>query len=116
MTDLLETLNEFRNTIAMNISELGKTDATEIKVVETPGSRPVQCKPYRASQRGRDEIRELVREMKDNGICGETNSSYASLAFVVRKKDGSPRLVIDYRRLNAQTECIHFALPDLDGI
>lgn len=108
ITDLVETLKEFRDTIEMSKSELGKTDATEVKIVKTPGSRPVQCKPYCASQKERNEFQELIREMKGNGIRSETNSSYASPSFVVRKTDSSPPLVIDNHRLNEQTECIHF--------
>lgn len=37
------------------------------------------------------------------GLVSETSSSYASSVLLVTKKNGEPRLVVDYRRLNAQT-------------
>lgn len=54
----------------------------------------------------------LVDEMLDQGIIQHSNSPYASPAVLVRKKDGTWRLCVDYRRLNQQTvkDCFHIPL------
>lgn len=44
----------------------------------------------------------------------ETSSDYASPVLVVDKKNGEKRLVIDYRRLNAQTVKEKYPLPNID--
>ena len=41
-------------------------------------------------------------------------SPYAIPAFLIKKKSGEPRLVVDCRALNKQTERIHFPLPNID--
>ncbi|KAK9675083.1 Reverse transcriptase (RNA-dependent DNA polymerase), partial [Popillia japonica] len=62
----------------------------------------------------RDEISKIITEWKKAGIVTETKSPYASPVLLVKKKNGESRLVIDYRKLNSQTERIHFPLPNLD--
>lgn len=36
---------------------------------------------------------------------------YASPAFIVRKKDGSERMVVDFRIINKETKNISFSVP-----
>lgn len=48
------------------------------------------------------------------GLVTETNSAYASPVLLVTKKDGDARLVVDYRKLNAQTVRRIFLTPNLD--
>lgn len=45
----------------------------------------------------------LMKEWRDNGIVEDTHSPYLSPVLLVRKRSGEQRMVIDYRKLNAQT-------------
>ena len=49
------------------------------------------------------EVRNYIEDLRTNGWIRESFSSYSSPIVCVRKKDGSMRLCIDYRRLNAKT-------------
>lgn len=60
-------------------------------------------------------MRRIVREWKEAGICRETNSPYAIPAFLIDKKNGDKRLVVDYKKENGLTQRILFPLPDLDA-
>lgn len=44
----------------------------------------------------------------------ETKSAYASPVLLVPKKGGEARLMVDYRKLNAQTVRKVFPTPNLD--
>lgn len=114
ITDLLKVLNSYRDTIALSVDELGCTDLVQMDIHVKPNSNPVYGKPYRASESERAEIRKIVGEYKRIGAVRETNSAYASPAFLVKKKNGESRLVVDFRKLNLQTERTHFPLPNID--
>lgn len=114
VNDLVELLNNYRDCVAMNIYEIGNSTTTEMDIVEVPNSKPVHAKPYRLSDREREDIREIIREWRVAGIVRDTESPYASPVLLVRKKNGKPRLVVDFRKLNAQTERVHFPLPNLE--
>jgi hypothetical protein len=54
--------------------------------------------------------------MLDAGIVRRSTSLFISPAHFVSKADGSLRLVIDYRALNAVTKPLHFPLPRVADI
>uniref|UniRef100_A0A1B8Y8L1 Gypsy retrotransposon integrase-like protein 1 n=1 Tax=Xenopus tropicalis TaxID=8364 RepID=A0A1B8Y8L1_XENTR len=54
------------------------------------------------------------REMKRRGIIADSRSPYASPIVIVRKKDGSIRLCVDYRTLNRRTVPDQYTLPQIE--
>src|SRR5687768_5043063 len=58
----------------------------------------------------------MAHQMKDAGLVSPSHSPYASPVLLVRKKGGEYRIVIDYRRLNAQTVQAQFPMPLIDDI
>ena len=57
-----------------------------------------------------DQIDQLVML----GIVRPSNSDYASPVVLVRKKDGSPRVCVDYRNLNRKIIKNRYPLPIID--
>ena len=60
------------------------------------------------------EVREHVKEMLDVGVIRPCQSPYSSNIVLVRKKDGSLRFCIDYRKLNSRTVKDAYNLPRID--
>jgi len=110
--ELVKLLNEFRTCFAFNLTELGCIDVIQMDIEDD--GKPVVSKPYRTSASERNTISRIVQEWKDAGIVTETTSPYASPVLLVKKKDGEARLVVDYRKLNAQTTRKVFPTPNLD--
>ena len=80
---------------------------TEIK----SGSIPINVKPYRYPHHHKMEIERLIPDLLKCGVITKIRSPYAAPVVLVRKKDGSCRLCIDYRGLNKITIKDKFPIP-----
>lgn len=63
-----------------------------------------------------DEVRSHLEQLLAAGIIRKSHSPFASNAVLVRKKDNSLRLCIDYRMLNQKTKRDQYALPRIEDI
>lgn len=79
---------------------------------ETPVTHP----PYRLPIAQRQELDRQINELQKAGIIKESQSPYSSPAFLVSKKDGGYRLVVDYRRLNDKIIPDKYPLPLIQTI
>ena len=58
-----------------------------------------------------DEVREHLKLMLDAGVIRPNNSPWCNAVVLVRKKDGSLRFCIDFRKLNSLTVKDSHPLP-----
>ena len=67
-----------------------------------------------------EDVKTYLNDLIINGWIKESKSSYASPVVCVRKKDGSMRLCVDYRKLNQKTIADRHPIPRvqdlLDGL
>ena len=95
-------LKEYSDAFATSGFDLGRTNLA-YHHIDTGDNPPVKQKPRRLPQAQHEEMERQVRQLADAGIIRPSTSSYASNVLLVQKKDGSWRLCIDYRALNANT-------------
>ena len=62
----------------------------------------------------RQEVAHQLHQMQKNGVIQPSNSPWASPIVLVRKKDGTLRLCVDYRNLNSETKPEKFPIPRID--
>lgn len=84
--------------------------------IDTGSAHPIRQKPYRVSSSERKVIAEQVKDMMNKGVVQESSSPWAAPVILVRKKDGSWRFCVDYRRLNAVTKKDVYPLPRIDDV
>jgi hypothetical protein len=81
-----------------------------------PGHVP-PCRPtYRLAEPEIKECRRHVEELLIQGFIRPSSSPYGSPILFVRKKDGSFRMVIDYRAVNNLTRKDRYPLPRIDDL
>lgn len=82
--------------------------------IDTVDDKPV-CQPYRGIPPSQyQEMKEHIQSLLDKNIITMSTTPYASPIVVVRKKDGSIRLCVDYRKLNQKTIRDAFPLPRIE--
>ena len=101
-----EQRNEFMD-LAKQFTNLfteapGATDLVQhhIKLIS---DEPVRSRPYSVPYSIRESLRRDIADMIKMGVIRESSSPYASPVVVVKKKDNTNRVCVDYRKLNKLT-------------
>jgi RNase H-like domain found in reverse transcriptase/Reverse transcriptase (RNA-dependent DNA polymerase)/Retroviral aspartyl protease/Integrase zinc binding domain len=81
-----------------------------------PDAKPVNMRPYRFSHFQKLEIEKITSELLQKGFIQPCTSSFSSPVLLVKKKDGTWRMVVDYRRLNGETVKSKFPIPLVDDL
>jgi hypothetical protein len=79
-----------------------------------PGTVPISKRAYRMPPKEQAELKTQLQELLDKGFICPSSSSWGCPALFVKKKDGSLRLRVDYRPLNAATIKNKYPLPRMD--
>nr|GEU53438.1 reverse transcriptase domain-containing protein [Tanacetum cinerariifolium] len=80
------------------------------------GAAPVARAPYRLSLLEMQELSNQLQELADRGFIRPSTSPWGAPILVVKKKDGSLRMCINYRELNKLIVKNYFPLPMIDDL
>ena len=116
-------LKEYHDIFSLEKRDMGHTNATKHKIVlKDPDTPPFKKRFRRIPPCQLDKLREHLKIMLDAGIIHSSNSPWCNAVVLVRKKDGSLRFCIDFRKLNSLTvkdshplSCICETLESLAG-
>ncbi|GIX88679.1 retrovirus-related Pol polyprotein from transposon 17.6 [Caerostris darwini] len=111
-TKLLTLLDRYKSVVAQSVSDLGSCDIVEHEINLTD-KLPIRQKPYRVPYALKSEMKHQINTLLDAGTIQPSNSAYSAPVMLVKKRDGSYRLVADLRKLNEKTIPDNFPLPNL---
>lgn len=80
------------------------------------GAVPPNIRPYRVPHYQKEAMENIINELIESKEIQTSDSPYSSPAVMVRKKDGSWRMCVDYRQLNAQTVKNKFPMPIIEDL
>ncbi|UYV62591.1 hypothetical protein LAZ67_2001247 [Cordylochernes scorpioides] len=96
-------------------SGLGRSNLAKHRI-DTEGAKPIKHKPYRASAKEREIIKEQIDEMLRDGIIRPSSSPWSFPVILVKKRDGKYRFCVDYRKLNDVTVKDVYPIPRIDEV
>ncbi|BHF62451.1 hypothetical protein SprV_0200543300 [Sparganum proliferum] len=110
---LSQLVSEFKDIFDWDGKSTGRTGVTE-HCIDTGDARPIRVPPRRLPIFYQKELDALINDMLSRKIIRPSQSPWSSPIVLVKKKAGSMRLCIDYRKLNAVTKKDSFPLPRID--
>ena len=117
--DVQRLLKEFSDVFPAALPNAAETPnrGVEHRIELKPGSSIPHPRPLRhQSAKDAAAMRDYVQAGVESGQIQVSQSPYGSMAIVVWKKDGTPRVVIDYRGLNDVTVKNKYPLPLMDEL
>jgi len=108
--------NQHRHTFDEPTAANGPPKGPKHHIRLIPGSTPPQQRLYRMSPAELEELRKQLAIFLEKGWIRPSNSEYGAPVLFAPKSDGTLRMVIDYRSLNAQTIKDRYPLPRTDEL
>uniref|UniRef100_A0A8C5LMT5 ribonuclease H n=1 Tax=Leptobrachium leishanense TaxID=445787 RepID=A0A8C5LMT5_9ANUR len=104
---------KWRELFSKDEFDVGLAKSTE-HCIRLQEDKPFRERSRRVPLGDLDDLREQLNELQRTKVIQESRSPYASPIVMVRKKNGSVRLCIDYRTLNRRTIPDQYATPRIE--
>ena len=93
--------------------QLGQTHIVQHEI-KTGDTNPIKLPPRRIPIFKRQTVDQEIDKMLEQGIIEPSDSPWSAPICLVKKKDGSCRFCVDFRKLNAVTLKDAYPLPRID--
>ena len=108
-------ISGWEGVFAQNDLDIGFTNLVKHKIL-LDNYEPFKQRHRKIPPAMYSEVRQHIKQLLDAGIIRKSQSPWASNIVLVRKKDNSLRLCVDYRQLNKRTVRDAYALPRIDDL
>ncbi len=116
-TGLQDLLHEFQDVFPDELpSGLPPDRGVHHTIPVEPGAKPPFQRMYRVSPAELKEVQTQIADLLAKGYIEPSSSPFGAPILFVKKKDGSLRMVVDYRALNKITVKNKYPLPRVDDL
>ncbi|GAU10196.1 hypothetical protein TSUD_418680, partial [Trifolium subterraneum] len=112
----ISIVREYLDVFPEEINSLPPEREIEFSIDLVPGSQPISVAPYRMSPLELRELKSQLEELLQKHFIRPSVSPWGAPVLLVKKKDGTMRLCIDYRQLNKVTIKNKYLLPRIDDL
>jgi len=112
----ITVVQKFSKVFTNDIPRLPPNREIEFSINLVPGTGPISIAPYRMLPSELTELKKQLEELLEKQFIHPSVSPWRALFLLVKKKDGSFRLCIDYHQLNKFTIKNKYPLPRIDGL
>nr|GFB82027.1 putative reverse transcriptase domain-containing protein [Tanacetum cinerariifolium] len=109
-------VREFPKVFPEDLPGLPPTRQVEFQIDLVPSATPVARAPYQLAPAEMQELSTQLQELSDKGFIRPSSSPWGAPVLFVKKKDGSFRMCIDYRKLNKLTVKNRYPLLRIDDL
>ena len=106
---------EYSDVFSEDLPGLPPDREVEFTIELEPGTAPIWRRPYRMAPKELAEMKKQLVELLEKGFIHPNSSPWGCPAIFV-KKDGTLRMCMDYRPLNAVTIKNKYHLPRIDTL
>ena len=111
-TDIASWETDFADILT---KEPGFTKLAQFRI--DTGDHPPICQgPYNTPHALRDSVNKELEWLREKGYIRESTSGWSSPMVTVRKPDGTARLCIDFKAINAITAPVPFYMPRVEEV
>ena len=112
---LLEVLEQKKHLLAVSEKELTVSEVTP-HTIDTGEAKPIMSRPYQIPRAHQDFLRNKIASLLELDLIKESSGPWSFPVVLVKKKDGSLRMCVDYRKLNAVTTRDAWPMPIIDDL
>jgi len=109
-----QLLSEYKDVFSCGEHDMRLTKAVCHEIPQAAGTVPIRQPTRRLGPEKEREVSQQVQDFLSQDLIEPSHGAWSSLVALVRKKDGSWRFCVDYRRLNSVT--IQDAYPFLGSM
>jgi len=111
----IQLIAAYQDVFDWNNDTLGCTNLLTHRII-TEDVPPIRSRPYRISPLEAGALKTEIDKLHKLGVIKPSNSPWSSPIILLKKKDNSYRLVIDYRKLNSITKKDAYAIPRIETL
>ncbi|MEL7520459.1 MAG: retropepsin-like aspartic protease/reverse transcriptase, partial [Cyanobacteria bacterium J06553_1] len=112
---IAEIKTTYREVFVETLPDLPPQRAVAVEI-DTQDAKPVFKTPYRLTNREQQEMEKQLTELLRIGIIRPSLSEWGAPVLFAAKKDGTLRMCVDYRGINALTQKIRYPLPRIEEL
>ncbi|GJX78775.1 putative nucleotidyltransferase, ribonuclease H [Tanacetum coccineum] len=109
-------VNEFLDVFPEELSGIPPERQVEFRIDLISGATPIAKAPHCLAPSKMKELMSQLQELLDKGFIRPSSSPWGASILFVKKKDGSMRICIDYRKLNKVIVKNVYLLPRIDDL
>ena len=107
---------EFVDVFSDDSASLPPVREVEFSIKVILGMKPISLGTYWMAPMELRELKKQLEELLRKGLIRPSTSPWGAPVLFVKKKDGSLRLCVDYRRLNRVTIKNKYPLPRIEDL
>nr|GEY72459.1 hypothetical protein [Tanacetum cinerariifolium] len=109
-------VHEFSGVFLEDLSSLPPSRDVQFCIDLIPEAVPVAKSPYRLAPMKMQELSNQLKELQEKGFIRPSSLPWGAPVLFVKKKYGSFRMCIEYRKLNKLTVKNRYPLPRIDNL